>query len=68
MATQHDAHIQPSKHSTDQVDDFLDKVEDNVDQAPGAVLAAARAHHFAFAPQVARSSGSKRSYSVFTTL
>lgn len=36
MATQPDAHIQPSKHSTDQVDDFLDMVEDNVDQAPGA--------------------------------
>lgn len=30
------AHIQPSIHSTDQVDGFLDMVEDNVDAAEGA--------------------------------
>ena len=30
------AHIEPSQHSTDQVDAFLDMVEDNVDEAHGA--------------------------------
>ena len=30
------AHIEPSNHSTDQVDEFLDMVQDNVDATPGA--------------------------------
>ena len=30
------AHIEPSEHSTDEVDAFLDMVEDNVDDTPGA--------------------------------
>ena len=36
MTTEKTAHIEPSKHSTDEVDEFLDMVEDNVDDAPGA--------------------------------
>ena len=36
MTLEPTAHIQPSKHSTDQVDAFLDMVEDNIDDAPGA--------------------------------
>lgn len=36
MTEQKTAHIEPSKHSTDEVDDFLDMVEDNVDAEPGA--------------------------------
>lgn len=36
MPQQPSAHIQPSKHSTDEVDDFLEMVEDNVDSVPGA--------------------------------
>ena len=30
------AHIEPSEHSTDQVDEFLRHVEGHVDAAPGA--------------------------------
>ncbi len=40
MTREQTAHIQPSKHSTDQVDDFLDMVEDNIDAADGAGSAA----------------------------
>ena len=36
MTQQPAAHIEPSKHSTDEVDDFLDMVEDNLDSSPGA--------------------------------
>jgi hypothetical protein len=36
MTREKAAHIEPSKHSTDQVDGFLDMVEDNVDAADGA--------------------------------
>ena len=36
MTQQPAAHIEPSKHSTDEVDDFLDMVEDNIDSSPGA--------------------------------
>ena len=36
MTREHPAHIEPSKHSTDQVDAFLEMVEDNVDAADGA--------------------------------
>ena len=36
MTLEKTAHVQPSKHSTDQVDAFLDMVEDNIDDAPGA--------------------------------
>lgn len=36
MTREQPAHIEPSKHSTDQVDGFLDMVEDNIDQANGA--------------------------------
>ena len=36
MTREQAAHIQPSKHSTDQVDEFLDMVEDNVDANDGA--------------------------------
>ena len=36
MTQQPVAHIEPSKHSTDEVDDFLDMVEDNIDSSPGA--------------------------------
>ena len=32
----HDAHIEPSEHSTDEVDTFLDHVEGHVHDAPGA--------------------------------
>ena len=31
-----DAHIEPSKHSTDEVDEFLRHVEKNVDEREGA--------------------------------
>ena len=34
--TTHDAHIEPSEHSTQEVDTFLDQVESHVQQAPGA--------------------------------
>ena len=34
--TAHAAHIEPSEHSTDEVDEFLRHVEDHVDAAPGA--------------------------------
>ena len=36
MTREQTAHIQPSKHSTDQVDEFLDMVEENVDASDGA--------------------------------
>ena len=36
MTREQVAHIEPSKHSTNEVDAFLDMVEDNVDVAPGA--------------------------------
>lgn len=36
MTREQPAHIEPSKHSTDEVDAFLDMVEDNVDSTPGA--------------------------------
>ena len=36
MTAQPTSHIEPSKHSTDEVDDFLDMVEDNIDSVPGA--------------------------------
>jgi hypothetical protein len=36
MTREKTAHIEPSRHSTDEVDEFLDTVEDNVDDAPGA--------------------------------
>ena len=36
MTRQNPAHIEPSKHSTDEVDEFLREVEDKVDDAPGA--------------------------------
>ena len=36
MTSEQTAHIKPSKHSTDEVDEFLDMVEDNVDHTPGA--------------------------------
>ena len=36
MTREQAAHIQPLKHSTDQVDEFLDMVEDNVDATDGA--------------------------------
>lgn len=36
MTREQPAHIEPSKHSTDEVDAFLEMVEDNVDGAPGA--------------------------------
>lgn len=36
MTSEQTAHIKPSKHSTDEVDEFLDLVEGNVDEAPGA--------------------------------
>ena len=34
--TQPAAHIEPSEHSTDEVDGFLDMVEENIEQMPGA--------------------------------
>ena len=36
MTKEKTAHIEPSRHSTDEVDEFLNLVEDNVDDAPGA--------------------------------
>lgn len=36
MTSDKTAHIEPSRHSTDEVDEFLDMVEGNVDDAPGA--------------------------------
>lgn len=36
MTTQESAHIEPSKHSTDEVDAFLRQVEGNVDTSRGA--------------------------------
>jgi hypothetical protein len=36
MTSEKTAHIEPSKHSTDEVDEFLNMVEDNIDDAPGA--------------------------------
>ena len=36
MTSEQTAHIEPSKHSTDEVDEFLNMVEGNVDVAPGA--------------------------------
>lgn len=35
-ATPPTAHIEPSEHSTDEVDGFLEMVEENVEQMPGA--------------------------------
>lgn len=35
-ATRPDAHIEPSEHSTEEVDEFLRHVEDHVDDADGA--------------------------------
>lgn len=34
--TQPAAHIEPSEHSTDEVDGFLEMVEENIEQMPGA--------------------------------
>jgi hypothetical protein len=36
MTQQQPAHIEPSKHSTDEVDAFLRQVEGNVDTSKGA--------------------------------
>jgi len=36
MTSGQPAHIEPSRHSTDEVDAFLDMVEDNVDVSQGA--------------------------------
>jgi hypothetical protein len=36
MTQEKPAHIEPSKHSTDEVDVFLDMVQGNVDATPGA--------------------------------
>jgi hypothetical protein len=36
MTQQPPARIEPSEHSTDEVDDFLDLVQENVDNTPGA--------------------------------
>ncbi|HEX6362080.1 MAG TPA: hypothetical protein VFZ93_03935 [Albitalea sp.] len=36
VSTQPASHIEPSKHSTAQVDEFLDLVEGNVEGTPGA--------------------------------
>ena len=36
MTHQQPAHIEPSEHSTDEVDEFLRHTEDNVDATPGA--------------------------------
>ena len=36
MTQQQPAHIEPSEHSTDEVDEFLRHVEDNVDVSKGA--------------------------------
>lgn len=36
MTREQSAHIEPSEHSTDEVDEFLRHVEDNVDVSRGA--------------------------------
>lgn len=36
MTREQPAHIEPSKHTTDEVDEFLDLVQGNVDVTPGA--------------------------------
>jgi hypothetical protein len=36
MTHEKTAHIEPSKHSTEEVDGFLNMVEANVDDTPGA--------------------------------
>jgi hypothetical protein len=36
MTTESTSHIEPSKHSTKQVDEFLDMVEENVESTPGS--------------------------------
>lgn len=36
MTREKTAHIELSRHSTDEVDEFLDMVEDNIEDAPGA--------------------------------
>ena len=36
MTREHPAHIEPSEHSTDEVDEFLRHVEGNVDVSRGA--------------------------------
>lgn len=36
MTSDKTAHIKPSKHSTDEVDEFLDRAAGKVDDAPGA--------------------------------
>ena len=36
MTRQPPSRIEPSQHSTDEVDGFLEMVEDNVDRIPGA--------------------------------
>ena len=36
MTPQAPTHIEPSAHSTDEVDDFLEMVEDNLHRTPGA--------------------------------
>ena len=36
MTSEQTAHIRPSKHSTDEVDEFLDMVEGNVDVSTGS--------------------------------
>jgi hypothetical protein len=36
MTQQQPAHVEPSKHSTDEVDESLDLVEGNVKATPGA--------------------------------
>ena len=38
MTKGQEAHIEPSRHSTEQVDAFLEMVEDNVDAADGAAM------------------------------
>ena len=40
MTRQNPAHIEPSKHSTDEVDEFLRHVEDKVDDAVRRALVA----------------------------
>ena len=45
MTREQPAHIEPSKHSTDEVDAFLEMVEDNVDGAPGRRLPGHHAEH-----------------------
>lgn len=36
MTSEPTARIEPSKHSTEEVDEFLAEVQDNVDATPGA--------------------------------